>query len=411
MKVIIAGSGVIGLWTAYFLQEAGHEVTVMEKDHGPSGSSMGNAGMVVPSHFMPLSAPGVISQSLKWLLKQNSPLSIKPRLNSELIKWGLKFMRSSSENIPEKRNLLYQMNHLSGEIYREVIEKRNFKVGYQPRGLAMFCKSEKALEEEASLIPLSKELGQEALLLSAQEAKDLDSGIEMDIAGAVYYPGDAFMAPHDLMIQLRDYLEQEGVKFHHQTPLDSIRVSKGKLNAFVSGETEFSADEFVIATGAWSNSWKSQLGVNIPLQAGKGYSFTLQKPPALPSVCSILVEARIAVTPMYDTLRFAGTMELSGLDPTINKSKVRGIKQSIPSYFPEFSPGDFENLDIWYGYRPVSPDGLPYVGRIKHISNLCIATGHAMMGFSMGPVTGKMVRDIISGTAQNEKLLDPARFG
>jgi D-amino-acid dehydrogenase len=148
------------------------------------------------------------------------------------------------------------------------------------------------------------------------------------------------------------------------------------------------------------------------MQAGKGYSLTLPQPRRLPSVCAILSEARVAVTPMGSTLRFAGTMEISGLNQEIHRRRVQGIIKSVPQYFPEYQPADFLRIQPWCGLRPCSPDGLPYVGRFGRFANLSVASGHAMMGVSLGPVTGKLMAEMLSGEEPSLAIeqLSPSRY-
>jgi D-amino-acid dehydrogenase len=182
------------------------------------------------------------------------------------------------------------------------------------------------------------------------------------------------------------------------------------------GNERIEADEFVIATGSWSGDVAKQLGVELPMQAGKGYSMTLQSPPQLPRTSCLLVEARVAMTPMGSTLRFAGTMEIGGVDDTINPKRVQGIQESIPRYLPAFSKtfvgANTQAQPIWTGRRPVSPDGLPYVGRFEHLDNVISASGHAMLGLSLGPATGMVVRNILANKSQpfDIALLKPDRF-
>ena len=176
----------------------------------------------------------------------------------------------------------------------------------------------------------------------------------------------------------------EDLKFVVHHDLKSIDTNKGM----------FSADQFVISAGVWSEKLAQLLGLNILMQPGKGYSFTMKHPVEMPSICSILTEAKVAVTPMSEGLRFAGTMEIGALNFDINERRVQGIKKSIATYFPSFKFADFNEAEIWTGLRPCSPDGLPYIGRVKKLPNVLLATGHGMMGMSLGPITGKLIAEI-----------------
>jgi D-amino-acid dehydrogenase len=179
--------------------------------------------------------------------------------------------------------------------------------------------------------------------------------------------------------------------------IGNFELKGGSVTAITGNEHRFEGDEFVLAGGSWTPELMKKLGIHLPLQAGKGYSLTLPNPPELPQVCSIFVEAKVAITPMDGKLRFAGTMEVGGLDLSINPARVRGIVKSVHSYFPKFSEADFEGVKPWAGLRPVSPDGIPYLGRPDGIPNLIVASGHAMMGLSLGPVSGRLVADLLDG--------------
>jgi D-amino-acid dehydrogenase len=235
----------------------------------------------------------------------------------------------------------------------------------------------------------------------------------MDVAGAVYFPLDCHLTPQRFLAQLHQDLESNGVTFQWSSPVVGWRVGDGRIDAVRTANGELTADEYVIAGGAWSPEVARGLGVRLPMQAGKGYSMTLSQPKQRPTICSILTEARVAVTPMGEALRFGGTMEIVGLDESINLARVNGIIKSIPPYFPDFGPEDFRDEPVWSGLRPCSPDGLPYVGRFGRYANLSAATGHAMMGLSLGPISGKLMADILSGEkpAIDISALRPDRYG
>jgi D-amino-acid dehydrogenase len=194
--------------------------------------------------------------------------------------------------------------------------------------------------------------------------------------------------------------------------IDTLETRDGKVSALSGGGRRFEGSQFVIAGGSWSPALLRQAGLKLPLQAGKGYSLTLSTPPELPQICSIFVEAKVAITPMAGSLRFAGTMEVGGLDLSINPSRVRGIVKSVNAYFPGFSEADFAGIKPWAGLRPVSPDGIPYLGNVPGLSNLIAATGHAMMGLSLGPVSGRLVAGLLTGEPAFRpiELMAPGRF-
>ena len=192
----------------------------------------------------------------------------------------------------------------------------------------------------------------------------------------------------------------------------SIKVKGDKITEFISDKRNYQADDFVVAAGSWSPVLLKWLKIRLPLQAGKGYSFTIEKPPVTPKLPSILVEARVATTPMLNGFRVAGTMEITGLNHAVNTKRVQGIIDSVKTAMPQLEQFDFEQVRPWAGLRPCTPDGLPYIGRTKALSNLCVGTGHAMLGWTLGPITGKLLTQQILSTPADIKsdLLNVDRY-
>ena len=413
-SIVIIGGGVIGLSTAYYCARRGHRVTLIDRNpEQRDGCSFGNAGMVVPSHFVPLAAPGVVGTAFKWMWNPESPLYIKPRLNWELMSWGWKFMRAANAgHVQRSAPLIRDLSFASRDCFEELAALPDNDFGLVKKGLVMLCKTQHGLDDEAKYAEQANQLGVPAQVLDAKGVAKLDPDVTMDVAGGVYFPKDCHLSPNRFMAGLKRQCDTMGVKFCWNTDVTSITRHASCITALKAGANELRADEFILCGGSWSPVIGRELGLPLPMQAGKGYSLTLTKPRELPQLCSILTEARVAVTPMGDTLRFGGTMEIAGLNEDINPVRVRGIIKAAVKYFPKFIAEDFAGVQPWRGLRPCSPDGMPYLGRSAKFSNLTIATGHAMMGLSLGPITGKLVSEIIS----NEKpsldltLLHPDRY-
>jgi D-amino-acid dehydrogenase len=427
--VLIIGGGVIGLSTAYSCAQKGHRVTVVDRNpEQRDGCSFGNAGMVVPSHFVPLAAPGMVALGLKWMWNPESPFYIKPRLNWELMSWAWKFMRAANAaHVARSAPLLRDLSFASRACFEEFAALPNNDFGLVKKGLVMLCKTQHSLDEEAAFAQRANVLGVPAEVLDAKGIAKLDPDVTMDVAGGVFFPKDCHLSPNRFMDGLKQQCDAMGVKFMWDTKvlgftrggfrppqkLAPLESSTDKpIAAAFTDHGEIEADEYVICGGSWSSEMAKWLALEIPMQAGKGYSLTLTKPRELPQICSIFTEARVAVTPMGGTLRFGGTMEIAGLNEDINPVRVRGIIKSVPKYFPKFAPEDFEGIQPWRGLRPCSPDGLPYLGRTVKFKNLIIATGHAMMGLSLGPITGRLVSEIVSGEKPSMpiELLNPDRY-
>lgn len=410
--ILIIGGGVIGLCTAYYAAKRGHRVTVLERlPRDRDGCSFGNAGMVVPSHFIPLAAPGAVGLALRWMWNPESPLYIKPRLDPDLISWGWKFLRASTRgHVRRAAPLIRDLSFASRACFEGLAETLDF--GLVKRGLVMLCQTQHALDEEAKTAALANELGVPAEVLDANAVAALDPAVRMDVAGGVYFSKDCHLSPGRLMAALQRALESAGVEFRFQSAVTGWRTNGRRIEAVKTEEADFSADEFLLCGGAWSPSVARKLRVRLPMQAGKGYSLTLTTPRQLPRICAIFAEARIAVTPMGGSLRFGGTMEIAGLSEAINQRRVQGIIKAVPRYYPDFTGGDFAGIRPWSGLRPCSPDGLPYVGRFRAYDNLSTATGHAMMGLSLGPVTGQIMAGLLSGErpSLDITMLSPDRY-
>ena len=411
--VIIIGAGIVGLSSAYYLTRAGLSVTVIDEGQPTSARcSSGNAGMIVPSHFVPLAAPGMVEYGLRMLPDKQSPFGVKVRADHRLIDWGLKFMRSCTPaHVDSCVHILRDLNLRSRELYVALDEDLDGGFDLTLRGLTMFCKTDESLHHEYAFADRAVALGVPATKLDKRQAQELDPSLELDIAGGVYFPKDAHLSPDKLLSSLHTYLANNGVIFHWGTRAESIKPDANGVDV-KAGEMRLSSGKVIIAGGTWSPHLTESLGVRMPMQGGKGYSFILDNPIQLPEICSILVEARVAVTPMGGRLRIGGTMEIAGDDLSVNQNRVNGIRKSVQEYFPAYR-GKLDNLlPVWSGLRPCSPDGLPYIGELS-TDKVVVATGHSMMGLSLGPVTGELVKDIVLGVQPRFDIsqLKPDRWG
>jgi len=413
-NILVIGGGVIGLSTAYYAAQRGHRVTVLER-RGPDyeSASFGNMGIVAPSHFIPLAAPGMVALGLKWMWNPESPFYVKPRLDLELLRWAVKFWRAATpEHVTQSAPLLRDLHLASRACFEELAAVSGNDFGLVKKGLLMLCNSDHGLDEEAKTAEQARQLGVPAEVLGAKQTAALDPGIRMDVAGSVYYPKDCHLTPPHFISTMRRQLDKLGVECLWEAQTTGWRADRDRVTAVCTSRGDFTADEYVLCAGAWSPASVRDLGLRLPMQAGKGYSLTLPHPRQLPQLCAIATEARFAVTPMGTSLRFGGTMEIAGMTETINPARVRGIIKSVSKYYPDFTAGDFKDVQPWCGLRPCTPDGLPYIGRTRRYSNLIIAAGHAMMGLSLGPITGKLTADILSNekASIDIRLLDPDRY-
>jgi len=397
-KVIVAGGGVIGLCTAYYLNKAGHEVTLIDKGDLKHGTSFGNAGYISPSHFIPLASPGIVAKGLQWMLSSSSPFYIKPRLNMDLIRWALTFWKRSGKstmerNIPHLNNIL----HLSRELTSSIRNELGNQFRMEEKGCFMLYKTALTEKHEIELAKEAAALNIETRIFSAKEIQDMEPEVEVNVRGGVLYPIDAHLHPGDLMQTIHDHLQQSGVKFHLETTITGFEKQGRKVTKVLTDKGDFTGDEIVLATGSWLPATSRDLGIDLLLQAGKGYSMTFDAVKKNLHYPAILVDDRVAMTPMGADLRMGGTMEISGIGSPMLMKRVQAIFKAAKNYYPDL-PVTFPAQDkIWYGLRPLSPDGLPYIGRHSTYDNIVMAGGHAMLGLSLAAATGKLVEEIVGG--------------
>jgi D-amino-acid dehydrogenase len=413
-RALIIGAGIAGISAAYYLNKAGIQVTVIDKESGRNNCSYGNAGMIVPSHIIPLASPGMISKGLRWMLKAESPFYIRPRMNLELFGWAWQFRKSSTEkHVQESGPILRDLLLKSRELLIEIEEKEKLEFHFKKNGLFMFCNTQKGLDSEAEIAEKAQNLGVPAKVLTPAEVKSKEPGFDFNIKGATYFPLDAHLHPGSLMNGLKNILNSRGVSFIYDTKITRFESDSTKITTAISSDgLTWKADYYIICGGAWSAGLAKSAGLRIPLQAGKGYSITLNNLSRLPEYCGIFAEAKVTMTPMYNTLRFGGTMEIAGTDKRINRKKLTGLKKSVCNYLPQFNMTDLETENTWVGLRPCSPDGMPYAGAAKKFDNLYVSTGHAMMGMSLAPASGLLISDLIlNGRSElSHHKIDPNRY-
>lgn len=397
-KIVIIGGGIIGLSTAYYLRKEGYEVTVVDKSDFTKGASYVNAGYITPSHIISLAAPGMITKGLKWMLNPASPFYVKPRLDSDFLKWGLAFKRSAThKKVERSMKIIKDINVFSRELYQEMKDSGDFKFHYDHKGLLMAYQSEKAGEEEWKVGQKGIELGLKVENLSKEEVQKMQPEANLDVKGAVFYHSDGHMTPHEFMKDMLSYLKKNGVDILANEEVKDLEFSNKTISKVITNKREILADEFVMATGSWTPLLSKKLGLKLLVQAGKGYRINIPRETGI-TLPTILIEAKVAVTPMNGFTRLAGTMEIGGINHNINPVRVNAIADAGAKYFKGLKVTEEEKADAQCGLRPVSPDGLPFIGKSDLCNNLTIATGHAMMGWSMGPATGKLVTEIISNT-------------
>lgn len=413
MKVTIIGGGVVGLCTAYYLRKTGYEVTVIERNNITDGCSFGNMGYISPSHFTPLATPGIVSQGLKWMMSSSSPFYIKPRLNMDLVRWGMNFWRkANAKNVEDSAPHLNNLLQLSRELMNDFKRELPGSFDMIEKGCWMLWKNAATGEHERHLTEQAHAFGLKTIVCTPQQVQEYETEVEVNVAGGVLYLDDCHISSAKFMQSLYSYLQKAGVKFWINTTVTGFETGNGKITSVLTDRGEISGDEVVIANGSWLGMLSKKLGIKMLMQPGKGYSVAyngLEKNLQYPS---ILVDHRTATTPIDKWLRIGGTMELSGHSNTILPKRVSAIYHAFKKYYPSMNLPAPDINKAWYGYRPVTPDGMPYIGRHHKFSNLIYAGGHAMLGVSAAAGTGQLVNEIIGNksTTIDISAFNPERF-
>jgi D-amino-acid dehydrogenase len=412
-NVTIIGGGVIGLCCAYYLQKEGYEITVIERGDITDGTSFGNAGYVSPSHFVPLASPGIVAQGLRWMLSSTSPFYIKPRFSLDLIKWLMTFRKQANaqtvqRNVPPLNDILHLSRELTSDIKNEL--GNHFRM--QEAGCFMLYKSAAVEKHEIELAKEAAHLHIETRILNAQEVQAMEPDVQVDVKGGVLYPIDCHLHPGDFMRTLKEHLQKAGVKLQLNTTVTGFEKNGNTVTAVITDKGKFDCSQLVLATGSWLPVVSEKLGVSVLLQAGKGYSMTYENVSRNLRYPAILVDKRVAMTPMGADLRMGGTMEISGLNSPVLEKRAHAIYNGAKAYYPDLPVDVMPKEKIWYGFRPLTPDGLPYIGGHSQYANLIIAGGHAMLGLSLAAGTGKLVEELVSKkkTSIAVDAFNPERF-
>jgi D-amino-acid dehydrogenase len=394
--VVIIGGGVIGVCSAYYLVQKGIQVTLIEKGEIASGCSYGNGGLIVPSHSVPLASPGSLGNSLRWLLDAESPFYIKPRLDLDLFRWLFRFVVASRHEqmlhaIPFMRDLLFA----SRALYEELAKSAGFDFGFEGTGSLLVYLSKEGLQQEMKEVHLLEKFGVPLEVMDQTQVHDCEPALLPQVIGGIYFPRDGHINPHRFVTGLAEKAESLGAQVWVRTEALEFESSNGRITKIHTTRGDLSPKQVILATGSWSPEVARHLKLRIPIQAAKGYSVTLENTPVSPRMPVSLGEALVVVNPLGDSLRIAGTLELAGMDFSINTRRVEAMRNASSGYLPGLDRAKV--IEIWRGLRPCTPDGLPIISRSREFDNLIVAAGHAMLGMSLGPVTGKLVSQLVSG--------------
>jgi D-amino-acid dehydrogenase len=396
-RVIVVGGGVIGVACAYYLAKTGRHVTVVDRGVLGMGCSYGNCGFVCPSHVLPLPGPGAIRKAVAAMIRRNGPLAIKPGFNFSLWSWLLKFARRCRKDyMLEAGRARFALLQSARCLYDELVAEESLDCEWETRGLLFLFLHGEIMEEFGRTVELVREhFGIEAKRYNGDEVLALEPAVKPGLAGGWHYKGDAHLRPDKLVRAWRRVLERLGVEIRENTEVRGLVRDGCRASAVETNDGAMPADAVVVATGAWTPFLNRELGCRIPIQPGKGYSITMARPSICPSIPVIFEEHRVAAAPMQSGYRLGSTMEFAGYDTSLAPERITLLRDAAVHYLQE--PHGEPVLERWYGWRPMTFDGIPFIDRSPAMENVYVAAGHNMLGVSMAPATGKLVAELIGG--------------
>lgn len=412
--MVVVGGGVIGVCCAYFLARRGARVTVLERDEIGKGASYGNAGSIAPGHT-PINKPGRVKQALKSLFDPLSPLYIAPRFDPELARWLWTFSRTCTKrHLDSSMSIMGPLGHATRALFDELVDQEKLECCFRREGYYEIYLTERGFESAKREAALIARYGFHPDIIGGDALRAREPAMNRQVIGGVFYPDAATVNPYRFVIELAKRAERYGAIFQTATEVAEIRTSGVRVSGVRTqkGET-LEADAVILATGAYSPALIRRLGLRLPVQPAKGYHRDCEsaagKPPLLSQAC-VLGENMVFCTPMDGFVRFAGTLEFSGLNHEIRRPRLEQLTNASRRYLHGTEGATFRSE--WCGLRPCLPDGLPAVGPLSRYPNLFVATGHAMLGLTLGPVTGKLMAECILDGSPSISLagLSPERF-
>ena len=413
-RVVVIGAGVIGAACAHYLQRAGWKVTLIDRGEFGKACSHANCGYVCPSHVLPLASPGAWRTGLHALLARNAALKIHPRLDWRLWAWLLQFARRCNRrDMLQAAVGIQALLNSSRILYEELIASERLDCEWQTQGLLFVFQTPRGLRHYAQIDRLlATRFARPARRIDSAELAQLEPALKPGLAGAFLYDSDAHLRPDRLLrswhqrlverqVEIREHCEF--LDIHHRSSGSTKRSSLA--HAIRTSQGDLEAEHFVFATGAWTATLARPLGIRLPIQPGKGYSITTDRPQLCPNYPLILEEHHVAITPMQTGYRIGSTMEFAGFDATLNRRRLELLRQGAREYLRE--PEGTPVREEWFGWRPMTPDGLPYIDRLPRWKNVWLAAGHNMLGLSMAPATGKLIAELLSGERPH---LDPTPY-
>ncbi|HVA92590.1 MAG TPA: FAD-dependent oxidoreductase [Chloroflexota bacterium] len=406
-RVVVVGAGVIGLCCAYALRRRGLDVLVLDRAAPGSGASHGNGGWICPALSDPLPAPGLIAAMPRLLLRPESPLYLRPRPDPAFWRWLWRF-RQHCNNGAYERGLaaLADLNRTTLTLFDALVQDAvSFEMHQQ--GLLSLFRSRDAARTEARHMARMEQYGNPpAQWLDSAALREEEPAISSEVVAGLLLPAERHVRPESLLTGLHERVLEMGVEVRPGEPVVGFERADGTVTGVRTAWGVAPADHVILAAGIWTARLAALLGHALPLEAGKGYSVTMAGAASPIRRPLNFVEAHVGYSPYDGAVRILGTMELSGINHKVRTRRLAALKRAPAGYLRDWQPGPI--LEEWCGPRPVTPDGLPFIGPLPGVNNVTVATGHAMLGITLGPATGEVVTALIRGE-QAQVALAPFR--
>ncbi|WP_181272662.1 FAD-dependent oxidoreductase [Brevibacterium oceani] len=415
MRTVIVGGGVVGLTSAYELALSGHDVTVIEAERCGAGASHGNAAKIAIAESTPVPAPGVLLQGVRWMLRPDSPLSIRPSLAPGYLKFLLRMAaHCNAREFTVGLDLLLRLGEDANDLFDEY-RRQGIDFEMHDRGVLLAFATRERFDEHCESLPAFEAAGHRPQRLHDDEVYEFEPALSDRIRHGFFFPADRQLEPDSLTSGMLTKLSALGVDVREDTRIGRFVRTGGTVTAVVTTDAEvIGADAFVIAAGVPSGALAAELGQKIPIYSGKGYSIDYTPAPIELKTSLTLEDARVAVTPLNGMLRLAGTMEFGSRDDRVNDTRVGAIRRSAQEAFRGWDGGIGEQPP-WAGSRPMTPDGLPVIGRLAAAANVFINSGHSMLGLTLAPGSARLLAGLMAdgtSTVPEELLarISPNRF-
>jgi D-amino-acid dehydrogenase len=404
--VLVIGGGIIGLASAYYLAKEGKRVRLLEQDTIGAGASYGNCGLIFTSHLVPLCAPGTIRNEIKRMFRRNSSLYIKLAADLERFVWFLNFARKcTAAHMTHAVQARAKLLQNSKKLYQRLFEDEPIDCDWEGKGVLLIFKTKSGMQQYEQTNRRLKPFGLDAVPLTGDALLRLEPALRRDLHGAWFHKSDSHLRPDKLLPAWRQVLQKMGTVIEENCRVDTLVAEERRIRKAQTTNGDRTADEYVLAAGAWTPRVARRLKLNIPVQAGKGYSLTMARPLLCPEIPCYFYEKSVVATPWKSGFRLGGTMEFSGFNSDIDERRIQNLTSAANEYLKE--PVGKTAVEQWAGMRPMVYDDLPIIDRAPNQHNLVIATGHGMSGISMATSTGKLVAEMITGSRPH---IDPADY-